>query len=61
MGNLAKGTEIVAVVDGEERDGRVIDTYTENGVPMVSADTEDPHWATGEYGFDAPVDDVRTI
>lgn len=61
MGNLAKGTEIVAVVDGEERDGRVIDTYIEDGVAMVSADTEDPHWATGEYGFDAPVENVRPV
>lgn len=58
---FAKGTEIVAIVDGEELDGRVIETYTENGVEMVSADTEDPHWATGEYGFDAPAENVRAI
>lgn len=61
MTKLPKGTEIVAIVDGEERDGRVIETYIENGVAMVSADTEDPHWATGEYGFDALAEDVRPI
>lgn len=61
MDKLVRGTEIVAVVDGEERDGRVIDVFVHNGTVMVSADTEDPHWATGEYGFDAPLDDVRKI
>ena len=58
---MDKGTDIVAIVDGEERDGKVIETFVENGVTMVSADTEEPHWATGEYGFDAPLDDVRAL
>ena len=58
---LARGTEIVAMLDGEELDGRVIDEFIEDGVPMVSASTEEPHWATGEYGFDAPLEAVRVL
>lgn len=61
MDKLTRGTEIEAIVDGEERDGRVVMEFVENGVQMVMANTEDPHWATGEYGFEAPRDDVRTI
>lgn len=61
MDKLTRGTEIEAVVDGEEREGRVVMEFVENGVEMVLANTEDPHWATGEYGFEAPRDDVRAI
>lgn len=61
MDRLAKGTEIEAVVNGEEVEGRVIMEFVEKGVPMVMASTADPHWATGEYGFEAPRDDVRPI
>lgn len=58
---MERGTEIVAIVDGEERDGRVTREYVEDGVRMVMATTEEPHWATGEYGFEAPLDNVRAL
>lgn len=55
---LTPGTDIIASVDGDEWEGKVIRTYVEDGVEMVEVATEEEFW-TGEYGFDAEVDAVR--
>ena len=61
MDKLTRGVEVEAIVDGEEREGRVVMEFVEDGEPMVMVSTEDPHWATGEYGFEAPREAVRVI
>lgn len=60
--DLTKGTDVVATVDGSEWDGKVIRTYVEEGVEMAEIQVagDEPFW-TGEYEFDAMVDDVRIL
>lgn len=57
---LAKGTEVVANVDGGEWDGRVVREYVEDNVPMVEIESNEPFW-DGEYAIDAAREDVREV
>lgn len=58
---LEPRTEVVAEVDGSDEFGRVVREFFEDGVPMVEIETDDPHWATGEYWMDVPRDRVQVL
>lgn len=58
---LEPNTEVVVELDGSDEFGRVVCEFFDQGVPMVEIATDDPHWATGEYGFDVPRDLVQVL